>query len=151
MSKYSVYYLNIFSSSSLLQSAMRLFFKAPENGVNGTSGELVIGAPNTSGPSCDTATDNGPANSPSSDEEPVNPAPRRCHRRRTPRSEPGNTNSSPKDKPAVVRKPPRAKSQPPVSTKENQRPSSRLDWTEIQVEVMCVFVSVKILNVLLRI
>ncbi|XP_017297412.1 centriole, cilia and spindle-associated protein [Kryptolebias marmoratus] len=105
-----------------------------ENSVNGTSGEFVIEATNTSGPSCDTATDNGPANSPSPDEGPVNPAPRRCHRRHTPRSERGHKNSSPKGKPAVVQKPPRAKSQPPVSTKENRRPSSRLDWTDIQME-----------------
>ncbi|GAA6229044.1 centriole, cilia and spindle-associated protein-like isoform X1 [Lates japonicus] len=108
-----------------------------ENGVNEASGGSVTAAPNTSGPSDDTATDNGPADTVSSDGEPVNPAQKRRHRRRTPRSEPGQRDSSHDDKPAVVRKPPRAKSQPPISTKEkeNRRPSSRLDWTERQTEV----------------
>ncbi|XP_022070070.1 centriole, cilia and spindle-associated protein [Acanthochromis polyacanthus] len=107
-----------------------------ENGVNEDSGGSVTAAPNTSGPSDDTATDNGPADTASSDGEPVNPAPRRRHRRRTPRSEPGQQDSSHDGKPAVVRKPSRAKSQPPISTKEkeNRRPSSRLDWTERQME-----------------
>ncbi|XP_035515239.1 centriole, cilia and spindle-associated protein [Morone saxatilis] len=105
-----------------------------ENGVNEASGGSMAAAPN-SGPSDDTATDNGPADTTSSDGEPVNPVPKRRHRRRTPRSEPGNRDSSHDDKPAVVRKPPRAKSQPPISTKENRRPSSRLDWTERQTEV----------------
>lgn len=103
-----------------------------ENGVHEASGGS---APNSSGPSDDTATDNGPADTLSSDGEPVNPAPRRRHRRRTPRPEPGHRDSSHDDKPAVVRKLPRAKSQPPISTKENQRPSSRLDWTERHTEV----------------
>ncbi|XP_037546550.1 centriole, cilia and spindle-associated protein [Nematolebias whitei] len=105
-----------------------------ENHVNGTSGQTAVQAPNTSGPPCDTTTDNGPASSPSSDEEPVNPAPRRCHRRRTPRSELGRKTSAPKDERTVVQKPPRAKSQPPVSTKENGRLSSRPDWAERQME-----------------
>ncbi|XP_041790320.1 centriole, cilia and spindle-associated protein [Chelmon rostratus] len=106
-----------------------------ENGVNEASGGSMTVAPNSSGPSDDTETDNGPADSPSSDGEPVNPVPRRRHRRRTPRSEPGHRDSSHDDKPAVIRKPPRAKSQPPISTKENRRPSSRLDWTERHTEV----------------
>uniref|UniRef100_A0A4W6G671 Centriole, cilia and spindle associated protein n=1 Tax=Lates calcarifer TaxID=8187 RepID=A0A4W6G671_LATCA len=99
--------------------------------------------PNTSGPSDDTATDNGPADTASSDGEPVNPAQRRRHRHRTPRSEPGQRDSSYDDKPTVVRKPPRAKSQPPISTKEkeNRRPSSRLDWTERQTEVRRIHTS----------
>ncbi|XP_042341777.1 centriole, cilia and spindle-associated protein isoform X2 [Plectropomus leopardus] len=104
-----------------------------ENGVNEASGGSV--APNTSGPSDDTATDVGPADTASSDGERENPAPKRRHRRRTPRSEPGRRDSSLDDKPVVVRKPPRAKSQPPISTKENRRPSSRLDWSERQTEV----------------
>ncbi|XP_071360955.1 centriole, cilia and spindle-associated protein [Trachinotus anak] len=110
---------------------------ATENGVNEASGGSVTAAPNTSGLSDDTATDNGPADTASSDGEPVNPVPKRRHRRRTPRSEPGHPDSSHDDKPAVVRKPPRAKSQPPIGTKEkeNRRPSSRLDWTERQTEV----------------
>lgn len=124
---------------------MSLSCEAPvvENAVNGTSGGTAVEAPNTNAPSCDTTTDNGPANSPSSEEEPVNPAPRRRHRRRTPRSELGHTNSSPKDKPTVVQKPPRAKSQPPVSTKESRRLSSRPDRTERQMEVMCVLIREK--------
>ncbi|XP_040891191.1 centriole, cilia and spindle-associated protein isoform X2 [Toxotes jaculatrix] len=112
-----------------------------ENGVNEVSGGSVTAGPNTSGPSDDTATDDGPADTPSSDGEPVvepvNAVPRWRRRRRhhNPRSQPGEPESSHDGKPAVVRKPPRAKSQPPISTKENRRPSSRLDWTERQTEV----------------
>ncbi|XP_073334901.1 centriole, cilia and spindle-associated protein [Pagrus major] len=106
-----------------------------ENGVNDTSAGSMIAAANSSGPSDDTETDNGPADTPSSDGEPVNPAPKRRHRRRTPRSEPGHRDSSHDDKPVVVRKPPRAKSQPPISSKEIRRSSSRLDWTERHTEV----------------
>ncbi|KAM9363516.1 centriole, cilia and spindle-associated protein [Symphorus nematophorus] len=107
-----------------------------ENGENEASGaSMAAVAPNSSGPSDDTATDNGPADTASSDGEPVNPAPRRRHRRRTPRSEPGKRDGSHDDKPVVVRKPPRAKSQPPISSKENRRSSSRFDWTERQTEV----------------
>ncbi|XP_039660206.1 centriole, cilia and spindle-associated protein isoform X2 [Perca fluviatilis] len=97
-----------------------------ENGVNEASGG-----------SEDTATDSGPADTTSSDGEPVNPGPKRRPRRRTPRSEPGRRDSSHDDKPAVVRKAPRAKSTPPVITKEkeNRRPSGRLDWNERQTEV----------------
>ncbi|XP_070782886.1 centriole, cilia and spindle-associated protein [Enoplosus armatus] len=106
-----------------------------ENGVSEASGGSVMAAPNSSRPSGDAATDSGPADT-SSDVEPVNPAPRRRHRRRTPRSEPGRRDGSHDDKPTVVRKLPRAKSQPPIGTKEkeNRRPSSRLDWTERQTE-----------------
>ncbi|KAM7419846.1 hypothetical protein PAMA_016785 [Pampus argenteus] len=108
-----------------------------EDGVNEASSSSVTAAPNNSGPSDDTAADNGPANTSSSDGEPVNPPPKRRHRRRTPRSEPGHRGCSHDDKLAVVRKLPRAKSQPPSSTKEteNWRPSGRLDWTERQMEV----------------
>lgn len=106
-----------------------------ENGVNETSGGSMVAAANSSGPSDDTETDNGPADTPSSDGEPVNPAPKRRHRRRTPRSEPGHRDSSHDDKPVVVRKPLRAKSQPPISSKEIRRSSSRLDWTERHTEV----------------
>ncbi|XP_074487404.1 centriole, cilia and spindle-associated protein isoform X2 [Sebastes fasciatus] len=108
-----------------------------ENGVNEASGGSVTAALNNGGPSEDTATDDGPADTTSSDGEPVNPVPKRRHRRRTPRSEPGQADGSHGDKPAAARKPPRAKSQPPVSTKEkeNRRPSSRLDWTERRTEV----------------
>ncbi|XP_030598144.1 centriole, cilia and spindle-associated protein isoform X2 [Archocentrus centrarchus] len=108
-----------------------------ENGVNEASGSSATVAPKNSGNSDDTATDNGPADSASSDGEPVNPVPQRRHRRRTPRSEQAHRDSSQDDKPAVIRKPPRAKSTPVISTKEkeNRRPSSRLDWSERQMEI----------------
>ncbi len=101
-----------------------------ENGVNEASSGSMIAAPNSNRPSDGTETDDGPADTASSDGEPVNPAPKRRHRRRTTRSETGHRDSSHDNKPAVVRKPPRAKSQPPI-----RRPSSRLDWTERQTEV----------------
>uniref|UniRef100_A0A3Q0S5M3 Centriole, cilia and spindle associated protein n=1 Tax=Amphilophus citrinellus TaxID=61819 RepID=A0A3Q0S5M3_AMPCI len=49
----------------------------------------------------------------------------------------GEKKLSQDDKPAVIRKPPRAKSTPVISTKEkeNRRPSSRLDWSERQMEI----------------
>ncbi|KAK2817499.1 hypothetical protein Q5P01_025690 [Channa striata] len=106
-----------------------------ENGLNVANGGIATGPPNTSVPSGDTATDNGPADSASSDGEPSKPVQRRRrHRRRTPRSEPAQQDSSNESRPAVVRKPARAKSQPPISTKEkdNGRPSSRLVWTEVK-------------------
>ncbi|KAM3623661.1 uncharacterized protein V6R79_014045 [Siganus canaliculatus] len=103
-----------------------------ENGVNEASSDPATAAPNHSGPSDDTETDNGPADTASSDGEPVKPAPKRRHRRRTPRSEPGREDSSHDNKPTVIHKPPRAKSQPPISSKEIRRSSSRLDWTERQ-------------------
>ncbi|XP_047433765.1 centriole, cilia and spindle-associated protein isoform X2 [Mugil cephalus] len=109
-----------------------------ENGVNEADGGSATAAPNASAPSDDTTTDNGPADTASSDGEPTNPPPRPRHRRRrAPRSEPGNHDASQGEKPAVARKPPRAKSQPAISTKEkeNRRPSSRLDWTETQGDV----------------
>lgn len=108
-----------------------------ENGVNEVGGSSVAVAPTNSAPSVDTPTDNGPADSASSDGEPVNPVPRRQRRRHTPRSEQPHRDSSQDDKPAAIRKPPRAKSTPVISTKEkeNQRPSSRLDWSERQMEV----------------
>nr|XP_046231316.1 centriole, cilia and spindle-associated protein [Scatophagus argus] len=108
---------------------------AVENEVSEAGGGSVMAAPNSSGPSDDTETENGPADTPSSDGESVRPAQRRRHRRRIPRSEPGHRDSSHDDKPLVARKPPRAKSQPAISTKETRRSSSRLDWTERQAEV----------------
>lgn len=108
-----------------------------ENGVPEGGGGLLAIAPtnddhiNNNGPSDDT--DNGPADSASSDgAEPVK-LPRPRHRRRTPRSEPENRDSFNDDQPRAVRKPSRAKSQPPISSseKENRRPSNRLDWTEV--------------------
>ncbi|XP_026166154.1 centriole, cilia and spindle-associated protein-like isoform X1 [Mastacembelus armatus] len=107
-----------------------------QNGVSEGGESSATAAPNTSGPSDDT--DNGAADTASSDAEPVNQrVPRRHHRRRTPRSEPAHRDSSQDDKPAGARKPPRAKSQPPIGTKEkeNRRPSSRLDWAERRMEV----------------
>ena len=100
-------------------------------------GGLVMAAPNASGPS--DGADDGPADTVSSDEEPVNAAPRwrHRHRRRNPCSEPGHQDGSRDETPAIVHKPLRAKSQPPIGTKEkeNRRPSSRLDWTERQAEI----------------
>ncbi|XP_061582491.1 centriole, cilia and spindle-associated protein isoform X2 [Cololabis saira] len=108
-----------------------------ENGGSvASAGSVTAAAPN-SGPSDDTGTEDGPADSVSSDGEPPNPpnpAPRRRHRRRTPRSEPEHPDSSHDDKPAVTQKPPRAKSQPPVSSREIRRTSSRLDCTDRKME-----------------
>lgn len=105
--------------------------------MNEAGGNSVAVAPTNSAPSDDTPTDNGPADSASSDAEPVKPVSRRQRRRHTPRSEQPHRDSSQDDKPAVIRKPPRAKSTPVISTKEkeNHRPSSRLDWSERQMEV----------------
>ncbi|XP_029351657.1 centriole, cilia and spindle-associated protein [Echeneis naucrates] len=58
----------------------------------------------------------GPADTPSSDGQPVNPPPRRRHRRRTSSSVSGDRDGSQDDKSAVLRKLPRAKSQPPDRT-----------------------------------
>uniref|UniRef100_A0A1A8QZS8 Centriole, cilia and spindle-associated protein n=1 Tax=Nothobranchius pienaari TaxID=704102 RepID=A0A1A8QZS8_9TELE len=98
---------------------------AVENEVSAVNRGSEIEAPTTSGPCDGLVTKNGPSCSTSSDDEPVNPAQRR--RRRSPRS------GSREDKPAAVQKPPRAKSQPPISTK-NRRLSSRLDWTGTQMQ-----------------
>ncbi|MEQ2316209.1 hypothetical protein AMECASPLE_030323, partial [Ameca splendens] len=105
-----------------------------ENGVNGPGTVTATLPPDTSGPSDDTASDNRPNSSESSDGKRVKPAPRRRHRCRTPRSVPAQRDSSLEDKPAVVQKPPRAKSQPAISSKGNCRPSTRMDWTERHVE-----------------
>ncbi|XP_062293534.1 centriole, cilia and spindle-associated protein [Scomber scombrus] len=107
-----------------------------ENCVNETNNASAAAAPNSSGPADETLTDNGPADTASSDGEPVNPAPKRRYRRRTPRSELGHRDSSHDNKPAAVRKPSRAKSQPPscCKEKENWRPSSQLDLSERQME-----------------
>ncbi|MED6261202.1 hypothetical protein ATANTOWER_002227 [Ataeniobius toweri] len=105
-----------------------------ENGVNGPGTVTATLPPDTSGPSDDTASDNRPNSSESSDGKCVKPAPRRRHRCRTPRSVPAQRDSSLEDKPAVVQKPPRAKSQPAISSKGNCRPSTRMDWTERHIE-----------------
>lgn len=83
-----------------------------ENGADEVSGAAKMAVPDNCRPSDDTESDNGPADTGSSDGEPLNP-PARPHRR-TPRYEMGHQNSS-------GRKAPRAKSQPAVSTKEIQR------------------------------
>ncbi|KAJ4918985.1 hypothetical protein JOQ06_022078 [Pogonophryne albipinna] len=75
------------------------------NGVNGSSSL----SPDTSGPSeAESRSDPGPADTTSSDGEP--------------------------EKPAVLRKPPRAKSTPALCSKESLRASGRLDWSERQGE-----------------
>ncbi|KAM4594074.1 centriole, cilia and spindle-associated protein isoform 1-T4 [Fundulus diaphanus] len=116
-----------------------------ENGIKGPEAVSATMPPDTSGPSDDTATDNGPDTSESSEEKPVKPvkpAQRRRHRCRTPRSVPAQRDSSLEDKPAVVQKPQRAKSQPAISSKGNRQLSARMDWTEkhpeIQTSVACV-------------
>lgn len=83
-----------------------------ENGADEVSGAGKTAVPDNCRPSDATEPDNGPADTGSSDGEPLNPAAR--PRRRTPRSEMGPQNSS-------GRKAPRAKSQPAISTKEIQR------------------------------
>ncbi|XP_031155741.1 centriole, cilia and spindle-associated protein isoform X1 [Sander lucioperca] len=111
--------------------------EAPVGDAAAAAEVLENGVNEASGGSEDTTIDSGPADTTSSDGEPVNPVPKRRPRRRTPRSEPGHRDSSHDDKPAVVRKPPRAKSTPPIITKEkeNRRPPGRLDWNERQTEV----------------
>ncbi|KAK5898868.1 hypothetical protein CesoFtcFv8_008406 [Champsocephalus esox] len=81
--------------------------------VNGVTGSSSL-SPDTSGPS---EVD----------------SPRRL-RRRTPRSETPHRDSSLEEKPAVLRKPPRAKSTPALCGKESLRASGRLDWSERQGE-----------------
>lgn len=104
--------------------------------TEGSSGS-VPAAPNVIHPSEDTETDNGPVDSASSNGGPAKPAPKRRQRRHVARSESDPQESSCDDKKAVARKPPRAKSQPAISSKEkeNRKPSCRLDWTKRQVEV----------------
>lgn len=108
---------------------MSISFTAGGNDANEVDSASLTAAPGNVRPTDDTETDHRPADTTSSDGEPVNPPPRRRHRRRTPRSEPGCQDGS-------VRRPPRAKSQPAISSKENQRrTSSRLDCMERQAEV----------------
>ncbi|XP_023990765.1 centriole, cilia and spindle-associated protein [Salvelinus sp. IW2-2015] len=105
-----------------------------ENGsLNEPDEGTVNGSVVQNGPAAETSTDEGPADKASSDEEPVKTEPKRRHRHRVPHSEPCQRDCSCDDiKPAPVRKPSRAKSQPPAITteKENRQPSSRLDWAE---------------------
>ncbi|KAG7465392.1 centriole, cilia and spindle-associated protein-like isoform X1 [Solea senegalensis] len=90
-----------------------------------------------------SATEDTPSSdtedTPSSDTEPANPAPKpRYRRRRVPCAEPGGSDGFHDDtQPAVARKPPRAKSQPAIGSKEKEsrRPTGRLDWTERQKDV----------------
>lgn len=106
-----------------------------ENGVQEAgSGDAATvtadAAAPSSRPPAESDTDNGPADTPSSDGEPSDPPappPGRRHRRRQgPGSEPGRPDSSPPP-PPVTRKPPRAKSQPAISTKDSRRTSSRVE------------------------
>ncbi|KAJ8002010.1 hypothetical protein DPEC_G00175350 [Dallia pectoralis] len=84
------------------------------------------------GTAAECTTDKGPAEKITSDVEPVKETKRR-HRQRAPRTEPCHRDGS-RDQIRPVRKPSRAKSQPPAVTtdKENRRPSARLDWSERQ-------------------
>lgn len=95
-----------------------------ENGVDEASGAATTALPDNLRPPDDAETDSGPAETGSSDGEPGNPAAGPRHGRRTP---PGHQNSS-------VRKPPRAKSQPAIGTKEVQR-TARQDQPERRTEV----------------
>ncbi|KAM9857418.1 centriole, cilia and spindle-associated protein [Aulostomus maculatus] len=106
---------------------------ALEAALPDTAAPTENGVTEAGGGSDELPTDNEPVDSPSSDGEPVNLVPKRRDRRRTSRSEPGHQQSSIDDKPPLARKPQRAKSQPPCSTKEEKRWSSgRLDWTEVK-------------------
>ncbi|KAM9769868.1 centriole, cilia and spindle-associated protein [Menidia menidia] len=111
-----------------------------ENGDGGAN-EADKAPVSSSGPSDDAETDRGPADSSSDGEPPKAETQRPRRRRRTPQSEPGRPDSSHDDTPAVRKKPPRAKSQPPVSTKESLRPPGRLDWTERHAEARAPSVS----------
>ncbi|KAF3852731.1 hypothetical protein F7725_006086 [Dissostichus mawsoni] len=106
--------------------------------TEGGGGETIVDAAplaDTSGPSeVDSPSEPGPADTTSSDGEPVIPPPRRRLRRRTPRSETPHRDSSLEEKPAVLRKPPRAKSSPALCSKESLRATGRLDWSEGQTE-----------------
>lgn len=101
------------------------YVSVTENGVDKVSGAATKVVPDNCRQSDDTETDGGSADIGSSDGEPGNP-PARPHRR-NPRTEMGHQNSS-------AGKPPRAKSQPAISTKEIQR-SNRLDLIERNTEV----------------
>lgn len=135
--------LSLLCSSVKLQRLIRLemrhlvclLLRVPvvENGVQEDgSGDAATAAADTAAPSSrppvESDTDNGPADTPSSDGEPSDPPappPGRHHRRRQgPGSEPGRPDGSPPP-PPVTRKPPRAKSQPAISTKDSRRTSSR--------------------------
>ncbi|KAM6971993.1 centriole, cilia and spindle-associated protein [Aplochiton taeniatus] len=120
--------------SSELKAALEL--EPPFEIENGLKESDLESVRKSSGLSDDTATEDGPVERESTDEEPAKPEPRCCHRHRAARSEPGHRDSSDDNQPAPRRKPPRAKSQPPVITKEteNRRPSSRLNWTERHAE-----------------
>lgn len=110
-----------------------------ENGPRKANVNVAAVPPIVNGFHSDVTTDNGPIDSVSSDGDVIQPKPRQRPRRRVPRSEPTKRDASHgNDKPAaglsrdvnpaVVRKAPRAKSQPPASSKE------RLDWSQTQVE-----------------
>ncbi|XP_054634244.1 centriole, cilia and spindle-associated protein isoform X2 [Dunckerocampus dactyliophorus] len=102
---------------------------APPAGTE-NGGDSVGAAPPSNPGGASDDTDSGPLHSPSSDGEPVNPVPRRRHRRRTPHTDLGRLDCSQGDKSSALRKPQRAKSQPPAGSKENRLPVGRLDWTE---------------------
>nr|XP_061840317.1 centriole, cilia and spindle-associated protein-like [Nerophis lumbriciformis]XP_061840318.1 centriole, cilia and spindle-associated protein-like [Nerophis lumbriciformis] len=84
---------------------------------NGGSSAEAEPPPNLGRASDDT--DNGPLRSTSSEGQPVNPAPRRRHRRRT---DLGHLDCSRGDKSPAARRPQRAKSQPPAGCPAAGRP-----------------------------
>ncbi|KAM8843255.1 centriole, cilia and spindle-associated protein [Synchiropus picturatus] len=92
---------------------------APPEAV--VDGDEVGGASDP--PLVDATVDNGPVDSTSSDGEPANPRPKRRHRHRTPRSEPGHHD----DKSGRKQ---RAKSQPPSCGRDGAWSAVRPDWSE---------------------
>lgn len=95
---------------------------------NGPSEAHDPTAVNMNGFHNDTATDNGPIDSASSDGEVLRPRPRQRPRRRPQRSETAHNLREGTSCDAVVRKA-RAKSQPPTGSRD------RLDWTQTHMEV----------------
>lgn len=96
-----------------------------QNGPNESHADIAT-VPNINGYHYDTTTDNGPIDSASSDGEVLRPRPR--HRR--PLRNRDDRAARSHDDRAVVRKAPRAKSQPPTSSKDKER----LDWTQTHME-----------------
>ncbi|XP_034043982.1 centriole, cilia and spindle-associated protein [Thalassophryne amazonica] len=103
-----------------------------ENAVSEAKGARPPEVPNAGRPADDTATDNGPADSRSSDAAPVNQRPKRRHRRRTPRSEPVCQHSSYDNSAPASQKPVRAKSQQPTGSKEENRQTASVKPAEVR-------------------
>lgn len=99
-----------------------------EHGSGAPAAAVADAAAPSSRPPVESDTDNGPADTLSSDGEPSDPPPppaRRYRRRQGPGSATGPPDGSLPLPPPVTRKPPRAKSQPAISIKDSRRTSSR--------------------------